>query len=64
MSKNLVASYRQRGQKRWRWALYRFKYAGYGFRCVRVRDDTFRRWRMFVDIPLFGGFSLYIQDVP
>lgn len=63
MSK-LILSHHDLKEDRWRWALYSFKYAGEGFRFHRVRDDTFRRWKVFFDIPRVGGLCLYIQDVP
>lgn len=61
MAKRLL-SYQKKGEPRWSWALY---YSGYaGFRFHRVRDNTSRRWNVFFDIPVVGGLSLYVQDIP
>lgn len=59
----LIAGSKEPPGVRWRWALYYSKYAGEGFRLHRVRNNTFKRWNLFFDIPIIGGLSLYIQDV-
>jgi hypothetical protein len=63
MNKRLL-SYQIKGESRWSWALYYSGYSGFGFRFHRVRDNTSRRWNIFFDIPVIGGLSLYIQDIP
>jgi hypothetical protein len=63
LGRRIIASWHSPGQGRWHWALYHSRHAGYGLRFASVRDATFRRRRIFVDSPLTGVFSLYIQDV-
>jgi hypothetical protein len=59
-----IASSGEPSGTRWKWALYYSHYAGFGFRFHRVRDNTYRRWNIFFDIPVLGGLELYIQDIP